>query len=246
MNEQTTFAEKVRCYLGIIITIAGILGVTIIAIVIMIVAETGKKSETAQFLLTSLLPVIGTWVGTVLAYYFAKENFESAARTTKELAGIDERLRSVPVTTAMIEIGKADKLQLKKSQDPESLKLKDLIDQMTKAKRQRLPVLDEKGAPVYIIHLSSLTDFVARQALGAAGAAVAGLTIADLKNQRADLFRMIGAWACVKRTATLADAKQTMDALRNCSDVFVTESGRIDEPVIGWVTNAEIALHSKA
>ncbi len=264
-KSQTMSSENVRCYLSYFVTGFGLLGVLALAVLILRSAAEGEESDTAKLLLSSILPLLGTWVGTVLAYYFAKENFESAARATKELAGIDEKLRSVPATTAMIPIAEAETRQLKPDEKPEDLKLTDLITQMTQAKHHRLPVLDEKGAAVYIIHLSTLNDFVASQALGAAAAAtpaapagdaaaaatpaapgVAGLTIADLRNQRAELFRMINAWTCVQRTATLADAKQMMDGLRDCSDVFVTESGQFDEPVIGWITNAKISLHSKA
>jgi len=114
-------------------------------------------------------------------------------------------------------------------------------------KRNRLPVFTEKGAAVYVIHLSSLTDFVAQKFLaGLKAEEIAALTVAELKSQRTGLFNRIRAWTCVARTGTLADAKQAMEGSPHCSDVFVTDSGRPDEPVIGWVTNVEIALHSKA
>ena len=69
----------------------GVLG---LAVLIMLTATAGQESDTAKLLLSSILPLLGTWVGTVLAYYFAKENFESAARATGRLAGI-EKLRSI-------------------------------------------------------------------------------------------------------------------------------------------------------
>src|SRR5262245_15336751 len=34
-----------------------------------------------------LLPVIGTWIGTVLAFYFTKENFEAANRSVQSMVG---------------------------------------------------------------------------------------------------------------------------------------------------------------
>ncbi len=247
MSGKASKVEWVRGWLGIGIVVFGIVGVTAIAITIMCVADPKKSDETAKLLLSSVLPLLGTWVGTVLAYYFAKESMETATRTTRELAGIEEKLRSVAVTTAMIPIGQADKLQMKRNQDPEKLVLKDLIDQMVKAKRNRLPVLSETGAAMYVIHRSTLTEYVAEKALGAAaGAAPPSLTIADLKNERSDLFKKINAWACVGQAMTLAHAKQSMEAVADCSDVFVTESGRSDEPVVGWITNVEISRHAKA
>ena len=46
--------------------------------------------------------------------------------------------------------------------------------------------------------------------------------------------------------ATLGDAKATMEKTKNCQDVFVTENGRADEPVIGWLPNTDISKHAKA
>jgi hypothetical protein len=241
-------SEFVQCFLSYLVVILGIGGVVALALLMLCLPDKEGRGDMGKLLLSSVLPVIGTWVGTVLAYYFAKENFESAARATERLAGIEERLRAVPVTTAMIPIAKADKWQLNPGQDPESLNLKELITRMTKAKRNRLPVLDDKGAGVYVIHLSTLTDFVAQKSFdGTDPKAMEKLTIADFaKNARTDLRDKIRAWASVPRGDTLADTKTAMERLSDCSDVFVTESGRKDEPVIGWVTNAEIALHSRA
>jgi hypothetical protein len=246
MDEKPSFTERVRSRLGLIVVLWGIAVVVAFSVVAILVAQAEEKLETTKTLLASVLPVLGTWVGTVLAYYFAKENFESAARATKELVGIEEKLRSVPVPTAMIPIDKADKVQLKKDQDPDKLVLKDLLQKMDAAKRNRLPVLNAAGAAVYVIHRSSLTEFITQQSLDpASGTAPAVLTIGDLKNKRADLFCAISGWASVKRGATLADAKKAMEALAGCSDAFVTESGRPSDPVIGWITNVEISLHSK-
>jgi hypothetical protein len=37
--------------------------------------------------------------------------------------------------------------------------------------------------------------------------------------------------------ATLADAKQIMDKIPKCGDVFVTQTGKPTEPIVGWVTD---------
>jgi hypothetical protein len=247
MNENPPFRETVRSRLGIIVVLWGIGVVTVFSIVALCVTQATETLEMTKTLLASVLPVLGTWVGTVLAYYFAKENFESAARTTKELVGIEERLRSVPVTTAMIPIEKADKKQLGATETPENLQLKELLKIMDTTHRNRLPVLSATGAAIYVIHRSSLTEFIAQRSLDAARhETLEELTIKDLKEKRVDLFRAITGWACVKRTATLAEAKKAMEDLLDCSDVFVTESGRPSEPVIGWITNVEISLQCMA
>jgi len=47
----------------------------------------------------SVLPLLGVWVGTLLAYYFSKENFEAATKSVTEMAreiGGMEKLRAIP------------------------------------------------------------------------------------------------------------------------------------------------------
>jgi hypothetical protein len=46
-------------------------------------------------------------------------------------------------------------------------------------------------------------------------------------------------FAVVSRNATLADAAAAIN--KQCSDVFVTENGRRDEPILGWLTNADLS-----
>jgi hypothetical protein len=41
----------------------------------------------------------------------------------------------------------------------------------------------------------------------------------------------------VKKTATLIDAKNAMDTMKECMNVFITENGKIEEPILGLITN---------
>jgi hypothetical protein len=51
--------------------------------------------------------------------------------------------------------------------------------------------------------------------------------------------------AFVASKATLEDAKAEMEKTSNCQDVFVTQTGKADEPIQGWLTNTEISKHLK-
>ena len=44
----------------------------------------------------------------------------------------------------------------------------------------------------------------------------------------------------------LADAKASMERKPGCQDVFVTQSGGPDQPVLGWLTNTRIQRLSQA
>jgi hypothetical protein len=52
--------------------------------------------------------------------------------------------------------------------------------------------------------------------------------------------------AFVPVTANLLEAKQAMDAVKKCHDVFLTLNGDKNEPVLGLITNTMILEHSKA
>ena len=67
------------------------------------------------------------------------------------------------------------------------------------------------------------------------------LTLADLlaNEEMKDTFE--NTFVVVKRQATLAEARSAMLARPSCQDVFITESGNLNEPVIGWLTNVDIA-----
>ena len=38
-----------------------------------------------QYIFGALLPLWGTWIGTILAYYYSKENFESANKNVQQI-----------------------------------------------------------------------------------------------------------------------------------------------------------------
>jgi hypothetical protein len=237
--------EKVRGQIAGIIVLWGPL--TVLVLGGLMIGLATDKSQAAQTVLSSVLPLLGTWVGTVLAFYFAKENFEAASKSTRDLLGLDERLRSIPVREAMIPVAKADTFNLTAGAKPEEIKLSVLVQAMRDKQRNRLPVLSQGGAAVFVIHLSTLTEFLAEQPDTAAGGgpAKADLTIGDLRKKAEKLYLKLLAWACVKAGASLAEAKAVMESKPDCSDVFVTESGKSEEAVLGWVTNVEMGLRSR-
>jgi hypothetical protein len=47
-----------------------------------------------------------------------------------------------------------------------------------------------------------------------------------------------GSFAVVGPDSSMAAAKAAMNEISGCQDVFVTESGTPDGPVLGWLTNS--------
>lgn len=196
-------------------------------------------------ILTLLLPVLGTWVGTVLAFYFSKENFESAARSTAALVNQltpDEKLRSTLMKDAMIPMDKAVGLRLGKPEKDIRLK-PDVIDAILgKEKRERLPILDTEGRIKYIAHRSLIDRFLVQAVVDKK--VLEDVTLADLLTN-AECKKTMTAFRTLLPTSTLAEAKHYLDTIPDCSDVFATEDGTADAKAVGWVTNVIVTEQAR-
>lgn len=228
-----------------------ILALTVLLFSIVAVATLGvttllqDKTQTT-LVFSALLPLLGSWVGTILAYYFSKENFEAATRSVTELARTVspfEKLQSIPVK---------DKMILKKDiyfeiEDKTKL-LKDILSTLdTSKKGNRIPFANSADRPLYVIHRSALDKFLTREAL--AGKDPKVLTLQDFLNDPELQKKMDASFTSVRENATLADAKKALDDARArgeyCQDVFVTTSGKRDEAMVGWITNVILEENSK-
>src|SRR5215216_1658496 len=92
-----------RTGLALGITTIAILGITCLSVVVVANQDTGVIDR-AQNVFNAVLPLFGTWVGTVLAYYFSRENFAAASDSTQQLVRDlkEERLNSTLVADVMI------------------------------------------------------------------------------------------------------------------------------------------------
>ena len=226
------------------------------------VALKDKSADTARYVFGAVLPLLGTWVGAVLAHYFQKENLAAATQSITDLAskvaGTD-KLKSTPVKTVMIRAERIDTLpdDLVGNAD-DKIKLSELVTHMDiTIKRDRIPIFKDNkktGPANRVLHRSIIERFITKQALTAKldAAQMASLALADLMNDKELGPVVLGSFALVKGDATLADAKNAMDNASaalgpagNCYDVFVTDNGKADENVIGWITNDIINDNAK-
>ena len=223
------------------ITAISIVGIILLGIVIILTSADQQRSETAKTLMATVLPLFGSWVGTVLAFYFSRENFESANRSVAALVKQitpEEKLQSIPVKEVMLP---KDKLYFKRL-PADQLKLVETRDEMKKLKRNRLPILDADDHPKYMIHVSAINEYLASQALIKPPVDLNSLTLQKLLDDDAELKQLFEtAFAVVKEDVNLAICKQAMDLIQGCQDIFVTKNGKRDEPILGWLTNVMIA-----
>ena len=95
----------------------------------------------------------------------------------------------------------------------------------------------------------AVVDAAVKQAVAARGPvdilianAGTGVSVPFMKGTSAqfrDMFTDTAAF--VSCGANMADAKRAMESVKGCYDVFITNSGDKQEPVLGWLTDVTIA-----
>jgi hypothetical protein len=114
----------------------------------------------------------------------------------------------------------------------------------------RIPVFDHKNTVKYVIHQSLIFKYIAGESVKKAESGetlkIADITLEDFLNHPGIREIVQKSIAFVSKDATLTQAKEKMEQVKNCQDVFVTETGASNEPVIGWLLNTEISKNLKA
>ncbi|HJQ34097.1 MAG TPA: TIR domain-containing protein [Pyrinomonadaceae bacterium] len=144
---------------------------------------------------------------------------------------------AVPVELKMIHMGAFFYKSLSQVR-PESLKLVELLGELEQRGLNRIPLFSAEAHPLYIIHRSMIDKFLVQRML--AGVTPNDVTLADLLADREMTKVFEETFVAVRRQASLAEARDAMVARPGCNDVFVTEDGGRDEPVIGWLTNVDL------
>jgi hypothetical protein len=237
-NETNPADKETVKYLAIGTVIGSLIVVVVLAGLAIGLAT--DNAIVAKEILTITFPVVSTWVGTVLAYYFSRENYVAVADKNMQLLALtsDAKLQSIRAASVMIPIAsiKALRLDAAKSQLKDDLKTK-ILDGVMKGVN-RLPILNAEERVEAIVHRSECNGFIVDKKGGAAG------TLQELLDDPT-IGPKVKAIATVGRDATLSDAKNVLAGISGCADVFVTETGRQDGRVLGWITNVIIAENAK-
>jgi hypothetical protein len=220
--------DDTRKRLALSVTAWGMLSVAAISITaIASAAFSTETSATAMSVLTAVLPLIGTWVGTVLAFFFARENFDAASRASERLlAGrtdrpaLDVARKPQDIRDMNITGQSDDAIQI--------LAIRTALDNMG---HHRIPLMtDNKKKVRYVVHRQPLETYMLNHPAQPAA------TLAELlASEQGDQIR--DSIAFINEKATLAEAKVAMEARPSCQDVFITQGGSRDGEVLGWLTN---------
>lgn len=147
----------------------------------------------------------------------------------------------------------------------EAIKVRDLVREFKARGLDRVLLVTGDLYPIYVIHRSVLGGIILDQMADEDGPAADGdepppaeggaaaaegepatgrrspiteeTSLAELLARKEKLFEN---FVTVRRRATVAEARDSMRMKPNCLDVLVTERGAWDEPVLGWLTKADI------
>lgn len=210
-------------------------GIAVASIVAIWLAD-DMRPEMARLVFASVVPLFGTWVGTVLAFYFARENLQAATDSTVRLAGLSEP--DTPVSEVMIPRATMHTFELLSGQDAGAVTLAELRSKMAERALRRMPILKSDGCVAHVMHESTISLFAAHK--NKQPSEFTTETVADLLAVQ-ELAALVNAIGFVASDADLGDARAAMRSVKGCNDVFVTQRGRSEEAVIGWLTNTELA-----
>jgi hypothetical protein len=163
---QEKVAKTVSTIVLIGTCVLGVLGMSI-AIVAMCQKSIQESKEILQILFSAILPLFGTWIGTILAYYFSKENLAAANRTVEHLVNSltsDKKLETVKAKDVMIPTGNLFYQPYNTGTDDSTINIKTyFLDFINEKKIQRVILLDENKCAKYVLHKSTIEGFIADQ-----------------------------------------------------------------------------------
>jgi hypothetical protein len=263
-EESMGAKEDMRGRLGLLLIGGSAFGLVIIAVLVVFGATRSPDPESvykaAQLLLASLLPMFGTWVGTVLAFYYSKENYEAASRGTLDLVRtVAQKLTVTPVTAKMMPRAQIIAMPVPAQHTLADLPVSDIQARFRKTGANGLPIsrlliVDSSDICVAMLHRSVFMEAVAIAQADNPPLDLTNATLGDLLGRPCAhlpgggtyLNFIQNTFACVARDRTLADAKAAMEQLSGCQDVVITQTGKRSEAILGWLSNIDIGRMSEA
>jgi hypothetical protein len=226
----------------------GVTGLVLLATVaVAIYSVCFAKNPSTDFIGQTLLPLWATWVGTIIAFYFGKDNFEAATKSYRDVIKSltpEDKIASIAVKEIMIPIKDIVHMDLTKSLDKSIVD--DILENIDFKTYNRFAFFDDLDVVKHIIHKSTFTYFLVKK-VKESGVAVESITLkAILEENEPTIKNMLDySLSFVSINSNLLDAKKAMEAIPECQDVFVTQNGRRNEPVLGLITNNMILEKSK-
>lgn len=218
----------------------GILIASATAITALACAAVFVDQNNALTIFNTALPVFASWVGTVLAFYFGRESFESANSQMRQLISklTPEERAKAPISDIMRKLSDTTHLKLESADDPSNLELKSLRNKLSDTV-SRLPIVGPDLSPRLLIHASTIDKYLADggKETDTLQTFIAKMSINSLGFDAGRGFALVAA------NDTIATAKARLEMLPTCQDIFITQEGKVDQPLLGWVSNVRLSKY---
>jgi len=227
-NSKFQKMKNFREWLGIIVIVISIIALGFVGFKIV----ASDNAENSKFVYSSLLPLVGTWVGVVLAFYFGKENYEAASKRYEKI--IDKLSPDILDDVAVNQVMISKKTMVsKKWSDIKDKTVKDVIDFLIEINKTRLPILENDGRVKYIIHSSLLTKPFKDDKNQVQSANTSEKMSAFIQNH----LGVVDSIILVNEDEILENVRKTMNSKPECKDVFIENSS---SELVGWLTDTLI------
>lgn len=241
VNEQRDARNREKIALWVLIF--SIIAVFLTSVVVVLTAEKGDKMEEAsQRVMASTLPLYGTWVGTILAFYFSRNAFEAASSATARNADVFQKVNRDPV---LAPDNILDKISLKAlandlvfRQTDINKPLQDVVDELESRGRYRTIVIDADKKYVDLVYRINASAFLTQSEGNLVPPPPTLKTYLDWRHNQGSKAQPIVVF--LPESATLADAEAKLEETTGCRDVIVTTDGSNTSQVVVYVTDADI------
>lgn len=208
---------------------------TILSIITIYVAGKDNRFESAETVFNTIIPLIASWIGAVIAFYFGRDNYEAA--TEQVIALTRDTLDEISVENIMIN-SKTIVAQQIDQQDEATIDLSSLIELYNTIDKDRIPIFSSKLTARYIIHRSTMVEYKESKSISQPNTLTLGQMITE--NPKRFGYREERGFVTVAKNITLEKAIEEMNAVKDCQDIFVTDNGKEDGKVLGWLTDSLI------
>jgi CBS domain-containing protein len=206
-----------------------------------------KAVDNIHSLLAIVLPLMAAWVGAVVAFYFTRENLDASARNIQNILGQvgDKRLQKIRAGDIMIRLRQIDAV---KTPSDDSKSLDEAVQRLASKGIGRLIVLTDDGKGRGVLHDADATNFILSKVKG--GANVTGVKVSDILNDTAFQKSLKESVVFATEDTSLAQIKEAMEkkskeTRERCRDAFVTANGSDGSPVVGYISDKDIAKHGE-
>jgi hypothetical protein len=242
-DADASLRGRLAPYVLTIGSIAVVLLALVLIIGFVVVAQLGSVTSVNEKLDTlvmgvfaTVLPVLATWVGTILAFYFGSENFRQAAQSTRDAIGATA---GRTVTDVMNPYDRISRVEVAQNDAAANVTAKEVVGKMSQAS-PRVIIFNAHRNPIYVIRASRMPAawITADYNEGPAITQTPTITIQtylDSPENKTDAEKRTYIADSATPEAALAAMVQ-----KGVDDLFVTKDGQDTSPTLGWATSNDL------